>query len=422
MANELQSNINKKLLKKFVPNFLADTVACRTVERQVLVNDFDPSTGDQVAMKRPPQYTPQRTDDGNMTGLDDNPIRVGQVQAEVGQFITVKVEATQVERALQLDQLDELLKPIATDMVISLETELVQRMCNAAALQSGAKGTIINKWSDIANGGALMKEVGVPNGQRFALISNFEEVNLANVQSGLGVQPEVGSAWADATVRERFAGFDRVLASNNTAEYTIGTATAAALSATPNATYTQYKNTYQMALNLSGVTPGTGTFKAGQQIQIAASKLVNMRNQKIVRTGAGDVPITLTVLEDATAAAGVITGLKVSGAAINEAGVLSSFNTVNRALASGDALVLLGTAGSTVRQSLAYHKGFFGLGSVRLPKLDSLDSMIVEEQGFSIRVHKYADGTANKAMYRFDMLPTFACFNPFWGMQLSGTA
>ncbi|HSG92965.1 MAG TPA: P22 phage major capsid protein family protein, partial [Methylotenera sp.] len=419
-------NINKKLLKSFTKNFMADVVAAKTVERQLIVTDFDPSTGTQVAMKRGVQYTPQRSADGDLTAVTANPIRVGQVLGEVGQFITVFVENTQVEEALETDQLDMLLRPVAEDMAITLESELVDRMAKSAALYSGVKGTAVNKWSDVAQAGALMKEIGIPQGEMYALISNFEEVNLANVQSGLGVNPEVSTAWNTATIRERFAGFDRVLSTNNLPQYQVGTATAAALSATPDATYTAYKNSYQMSLNLSGVTPATGTFRAGQQFQIAASKLVNMRNQRVVHNQAGtEAPITLTVLEDATAVAGVITGLKVSGAAINEAGVLSSFNTVNRALASGDALVITGvsgTAGSVQRPALAYHKQFFGMGSVQLPKLHALDSNIINYDGFSIRVHRFSDGIGNKNRYRFDMLPTFACFNPFWGLQMAGTA
>lgn len=421
MANELQGNINKKLLRSFTKNFMADVVAAKTVERQLIVTNFDPSTGTQVAMKRGVQYTPQRTNDGDLTSATANPIRVGQVLGEVGQYITVFVENTQVEEALETDQLDQLLAPIAQDMAITLESELVDRMAKNAALVSGVTGTSVNKWSDVAEAGALMKEIGVPMGEMYSLISNFEEVKLANVQSGLGVNPQVGEAWTTATVRERFAGFDRVLTSNNLPQYTAGTATAAALSATPIATYTQYKDSYQMTLALSGVTPATGTFKAGQQIQIAASKLVNMRNQRLVKKDGNGVPITLTVLED-TAAVGGVASIKVSGAAIIEAGVLSSFNTVNRALTSGDALVFLGTASADVRPSLFYHKQFYGLGSVQLPKLHSLDSNVMNFDGFSIRVHRFSDGIGNKNRYRFDMLPTFACFNPFWGGQLYGTS
>jgi hypothetical protein len=266
-----------------------------------------------------------------------------------------------------------------------------------------------------------MKQAGLPEGDKYCVVNNFEQVALADKQNGLGVNPNVNDSWSSATIATRFGCFDRVLTSSNLAQYTQGTATAAALSATPVATYTQYKDTYQMSLALSGVTPATGTFKAGQQIQIAASKLVNFRNRNIVRSTAGDVPITLTVLEDATASGGVIAALKVSGAAIFENGVDAAFNTVNRALASGDAIVFLGSASSVQTPALAYHKGFFGMGSVQLPKLDSLDSMVMNYEGFSIRVHKFSDGKANKSFYRYDILPTFCCFNPFFGVQVSGT-
>lgn len=421
MANSLQSNYNKKLLMQFTKSFTSEITIAKSVERQVLVDQFDATTGGQVAMKRPTQYVPQRTNDGDLSAASKNPIKVGQVIGEVGQFCTVLVEATQVERALQLNQLEELLRPAATDMAIAVESELAARMVKAAAMTSGTKGTLVNKWSDIANAGALFKQAGVPSGEMYATINHFEETNLANVQSGLGVNPNVNDAWSTATIRERFAGFDRVMSSSNLAQYTVGTATAAALSATPAATYVAYKDSYQMTLALSGVVPAAGTFKAGQQIQIAASKLVNFRNRNIVRSTAGDVPITLTVLEDATASGGVIAALKVSGAAIFESGVDAAYNTVTRALASGDAIVFLGTASSTQTPALAYHKGFFGLGSVQLPKLDSIDSNVINHEGFSIRVHRYSDGTANKNFYRFDMLPTFCCYNPHWGMQVSGT-
>ncbi len=421
MANSLQSNYNKKLLMQFTNSFMSELTIAKAVERQVLVGDFDATTGGVVAMKRPTQYAPQRTNDGDLSAASTNPIKVGQVIGEVGQFCTVLVEATQVEKALQLNQLEELLRPAAMDMAIAVESELAARMTKAAAMTSGTKGTLINKWSDVANAGALFRQAGIPEGDKYCILNNFEEVNLADKQNALGVNPDVADSWSSATVRQRFAGFDRVLTSSNLAQYTVGTATAATLSATPASTYVAYKDSYQMTLALTGVTPAAGTFKAGQQIQIAASKLVNFRNRNIVRSTAGDVPITLTVLEDATASAGVIAALKVSGAAIFESGVDAAYNTVTRQIQSGDALVFLGTASSTQAPALAFHKGFFGMGSVQLPKLDALDSMVINQDGFSIRVHKFSDGKANKSFYRYDILPTFACFNPFWGMQVSGT-
>ena len=81
-ANNYQSNINKKLLKAFAPAMESSTVLMQTTSKQ-LVNDFYPSTdGDygQVSMKRPPQYVPQRTPDGDLSGGEANPVRTGKVR------------------------------------------------------------------------------------------------------------------------------------------------------------------------------------------------------------------------------------------------------------------------------------------------------------------------------------------------------
>ena len=193
MANNYQSNINAKLLKAFTKGFENSTVASNTVSKQ-LVNDADASNGGQVKMKRPTQFVPQRTADGDMSAQNTNPVRVGNVQAEVSDYITVYVENTQVEEALEADQLDQLLAPIAEDMATELESELVAFMAANAAHVTGDPDTAISKWSDVADSGALLKEIGAPSGKKYGLISCFDETVLADLQTQLGVNPEVNAA------------------------------------------------------------------------------------------------------------------------------------------------------------------------------------------------------------------------------------
>lgn len=425
MANDYQSNINKKLLKSFAKAFDSTTVLTNTVSKQ-LVNDFDASTGrgyGQVSMKRPTQYVPQRTSGGDLSSSSANPVVVGNVRGEVSDYITVYVENTQVEEALEADQLDQLLSPIAEDMVVELETELGAYMAKNASLISGDPDNGITKWSDIANAGALLKEVGAPMGEKYAVVNNFTESALADLQTQLGVNPEVMTAWDTATIKKNFAGFNNVMTSNNLPEYTAGNQTSGlTLGATPLATYSTYKDTYRMTLTITGATPTTGTLKAGQTLLIPASALVNMRNRKLVKNAAGaNVPFSVTVLDDATADGSGNMTVSVSGAAIFETGINGAYNTVNRAITSGDAVTVLdSTADNIVRPNLAYCKDFVGMGSVVLPKLHALDSMVMNHKGVSIRVHRFSDGVGNKNRYRFDMLPTFATFNPQWGLKMHG--
>jgi len=430
MANDYQSNTNKKLLKSFIKGFESSTVLTNTVSKQ-LVNEIDSSTGgtpgagDPVSMKRPTQYVPQRSADGDMTSKTANPVRTGKVSGNVSEngYITVFVENKQIEEALEADQLDELLRPIAEDMVVECESELAKYMTKNAALVTGDPDVAINKWSDVARAGALFKESGAPAGKKYAAINCFDETVLADLQTQLGVNPNVNEAWAGAVVKERFAGLDQVLTTNNLDEYTSGTDTAGiTLASTPASTYDAYKDTYRMSLALTGMTATTGTLKAGQQLQFSDSLLLNLRNRKVVRDSGAGVPITLTVLEDVTADGSGDATVLVSGAAINEADVDGAYNTVSKSLTSGDAVVVLGTAETTYRPALAYCEGFVGMGSVVLPKLHATDSMIINHKGMSIRVHKFSDGVANINKYRFDLLPTFATFNPFWGMQMHGNS
>lgn len=423
MANNYQSNINTKLLKQFAKSYESSQVLGKTVSKQ-LVNDFDASTGrgyGAVSMKRPPQYIPQRTSDGDLTSSSANPVKVGRVQAEVSDYITVYVENSQVEEALEADQLAELLNPIAMDMTTTLESELALYMAKNAALQTGDPDSSIAKWSDIAQAGALLKEIGAPQGMAYGVINSFTETNLADLQTQLGVQGEVGDAWSSAMVKRNFAGLD-VLTTNNLPAFTSGnTTTGLTVGATPLATYDAYKDTYRMTVTLAGATPTTGTLTAGTTLQFEGSNLLNMRNLKTLDKNGSPVKFTGTVLTDAVADGSGNIIVSISGAAINESGLDGAFNTVDAPITATDAVTVLNsTADKQYRPELAYCRDFVGMGSVVLPKLHSLDSNVMNFNGNSIRVHRFSDGVGNKNRYRFDMLPTFATFNPAWGVKMGG--
>ncbi len=275
----------------------------------------------------------------------------------------------------------------------------------------------------------MLKDIGAPSGKRFGVIDCFDETVLADLQTQLAVNPEVSTAWDNAVIKRGFAGLTEVLTTNNLPQYTTGNdVTGITLGATPAATYGTYKNTYRMALTLTGFTTTTGTLHAGTTLQFGTRHLVNMRNRKTLFKSGSEIPLTLTVLPDtdgsliytADGSGDIIA--QVSGAAIFETALNGAFNTVASALTSADVITIPETVSSTYRPSLAYCEGFVGIGSVVLPKLHATDSMIMNHKGISIRVHRFSDGVGNKNRYRFDILPTKACFNPFWGVRVNGVA
>jgi len=98
------------------------------------------------------------------------------------------------------------------------------------------------------------------------------------------------------------------------------------------------------------------------------------------------------------------------------------YNTIDSAPIAGDVITVLGTAGATIQSNLFYHKQAFGLATVKLPKLYSTDTLATTQDGFSIRVSRYADGDANTQKVRFDLLPAFVTFNPFFAGKGFGVA
>jgi len=93
--------------------------------------------------------------------------------------------------------------------------------------------------------------------------------------------------------------------------------------------------------------------------------------------------------------------ITVSGAAIYEAN--GQYNNVDAAPASGAVVTILGAASTLYQPNMFYTKQAFGLGTVKLPKLYSTDTIATTSDGMSIRVSKYADGDANTQKIRFDL-------------------
>jgi len=121
------------------------------------------------------------------------------------------------------------------------------------------------------------------------------------------------------------------------------------------------------------------------------------------------------VTEDVTLNASGAGNLVVAGAAIYEAN--GQYNTVASAPVSGDVVTLLGSNATVYQPAMFYHKQAFGLGTVKLPKLYMTDTIATTEDGMSIRITKYSDGDANTQKIRFDLLPAYATFNPFFAGQ-----
>ena len=420
MANNLSSNITRPLAKIFLEAFESSRVVTKTVNTQLLSGKFNPSTGTKVDFKRPHDYNSIRTTAGDISGSAKSDIIAGKSTGTVQPYFTSATSWSSIQEALELDQLEQILEPMARRLVTDLEVDLGKFMRINTGLNYGARGTAVDAWSDVAGAGAMMDSVGVPmSDNKYYLMNPFTTTALASAQSGLNAADGlVRTAFEKAQIASNFGGM-KALTSNALSSYTSGTTTdrSGDLKTAPDATYVTAKDTMQQTMVIQ--TLGSGTIEAGDQIQVAGVNRLNIATRQVVLDEAGAaVPWTGTVLSVVTIAGNEAT-VVVSGAAIFEAN--GQYNNVDAAPAAGAVVTILGAAATVFQPNLFYTEQAFGLGSVKLPKLYSTDTIATTEDGMSIRVSKYSDGDANTQKIRFDLLPAYAVFNPNFAGQGFGS-
>lgn len=422
MANNLDSNVSSIVLKKFAPMFQSDSVLMNTVDRQLIQGEINPNTGDTVFLKRPHQYKSLRTASGDISGSSKSPIISGKVPAKISNYCTVAVEYSQIEEAIKLNQLDEILRPISARIQTDIETELAKFILDNGALSLGTAGTSVSKWGDVAQCGSMLKDLGVVGGENYAVLDPWAAQDLANAQAGLaGNDSLIATAWERAQIPGNFAGL-RALMSNGLASRTAGSGAGAAavtVKTKPTVTYNTVKDTYQMTVVLTSTNFASKNLKAGDQVQFDTVHWVNQQSKQTLYKNGAALKFTATVTADATASGNDIT-VVLSGPAIKEAD--GAYNTVSKEIEAGDAVTVIGTADTEYKPNLFYNSMAIAMGTVELPKLHSKESSVMSspQGGLSIRVHKYSDGDKNIQMMRFDVLPAFAILNPLMCGQFHG--
>ena len=417
MPNNLNSNITRKVARVFLDAFESNRVLTKTVDTQLLSNKFNPSSGANVDFKRPHDYNTIRTAGGDISLSTKSDIIAGKATGTVQDFFTVATEWANIQEALELDQLEEILAPMATRIVTDLEVDFAKYMYKNCNLSVGTPGTAVTTWSHVAAAGSLMQEIGTPMKDIYYVMNPFTQQALASAQSGLySADRLVTNAWTKAQINTPFAGLQGI-SSNALATYTSGVNAdrAGTISGTPTATYVAHKDTMIQSIGVTAFS-AAGVIKAGEIVEVTGRFRTSISSRQTILDGAGaQVKWRGVVTADVTLGASGEGTLLVAGPAIFEAN--GQYNTISSALANGDVITVLGASNTIYKPNLFYQKQAFGLGAVKLPKLYEGDTIATTEDGMSIRITKYSDGDANTQKIRFDLLPAYATFNPFFAGQ-----
>ncbi len=428
MANNFASNFTRKLMDAFLPSFESSRVLSANVDTQMFAGKFNGSTGDTIDISRPTDFVTVRTATGDVSGATASDIITGKASAVVQNYFTSFVEFDEADEAIKMGNIDELLKPLATRMATDVELDFAAFMKNNTALLSGAVGTAITTWSDVANAASVLSATGVPeDGKWKAAINPFTAATLADVQRSLGAGGSAGglvkSAHTKGVITEDMAGL-RVLRANTLATHTTGTGAdrAGTLTGAPTPTYVGAKDTMTQTLAVTAFQANL-VVAAGEIITVtAASGAINRLNlstrEPIVDAAGAAILWTGTVTAEVTLDGSGAGNLVVTGPGIFEAA--GQYNTISQAIASGDVVTLSGAADTLVQPGMFWHKDAYTMASVPIKRLNSTDTIATTEDGFQFRVSMGSNFLENEQLVRIDFRPAYGVMNPFFAGQLFG--
>lgn len=423
MANNFDSNFTRKLARVFLEKFDSSRVLSKNVNTQLLAGKFDPSTGTIVDFKRPTDYTSVRTSAGDLSANTASDIITGKASGTVQDYFSVHVDFNEADEALKMDQLDQLLAPMATRIKTDLELDFAAFMMKNCNLVQGSAGVGVSTWDQIAAAGALMQSVGVPMDMPWCYAVNpFTQTALASNQRSLGggSDKNIDSANERAVITRNFAGFN-VMTATTLASYTTGSGAdrAGTLLSSPDVTYVTAKDTMTQTLDITGIAIGT-VIAPGETVIISGRNRLNLSTRQPILDSSGATVLFKGVVKTGATVSGTSTSIVISGPAIFESG--GAYNTVASAPVAGDIITLgCATQNKLIQPNLFWHPQAFGIGSVPLKKLYSTDTIATTADGLQFRVSKGTSFLQNKQLVRFDFRPAYACLNPFFAGHGYGT-
>lgn len=421
MANNFDSNITRKLARVFLEKFESERVLSKNVDTQLLSGAFNPSSGDTVDFKRPTDYVSNRTPEGDISALSPSDIITGKASGVVQDYFTVEVDYNEADEAIKMDQIDQLLAPMATRIKTDLELDFADFMRKNSGLLAGTYGAAVSTWDHVAEAGAVMQSAGIPMDSKwYYTVNPYTQRSLASDQRSLGSGGTSGGLISEshrkAIISDNFAGMTVMTAT------TLGSSVSGAgadrqgtIASNPDVTYLTAKDSMKQSIAVADFQANL-EIKAGEVVEITGRNRLNMSTREPVVDELGSVvAFTGVVTEDVTLSGAGAGTIVISGPAIFETG--GAYNTVDSAPISGDVITLLGSASKLVQPNLFWHKQAFSIGSVPIKKLHSTDTVATTEDGLQFRVSKGVSFRENKQIVRVDFRPAYSTLNPFFAGQ-----
>jgi hypothetical protein len=403
------ANAGLKLLKN-------NLVAAKLVDSESVDKTFKPGVGGTVYVKRPPEFI-IRT--GATASAQD--VTEGEVAVTIDKQAGVDVQFTSQEETLNVDALlrSKVLDASMSQIASYIDGEIIART-KEFHNWVGTPGQIVDSPSDFFKAPQRLDEMAIPANDRNALMTPEDGYGMAG--SLLANAAMQGSVAQDALKRAEIPMLGNVKSyiTQTIPSLTMGTRTNAAVDgASQNVTYAAVKSTYTQTLNVDGIGNAT-TVVPGEVFTIAGVYAVNPRTKAVL-----SYLQQFTVITGGTSvASGTATAQDLALTISPPIIVSGAYQNVSAAPADDAVVTWLGTASTTYRPSVAFHKTAIKLVSAKLimPYSGEADYATDPDTGLTVRYWRYSDGASDTHNHRWDVFFGTVNADRRLGTRFSGTA
>jgi hypothetical protein len=366
--------------------------------------------GESVNVRRPTDFTVR---DGKVATIQD--VVEGKIPVTVDLQKGIDFKFSSQDLTLQIGELSErVIKPAMIQLANQIDRDVMSefyKIPNHVTIPSGG----IDSFADFALAGTRADLIGIPDGDRYAVLDPTNYNALVGSQTALYIEKAATEAYRKGRLGE-INGWD-TYKSRNIPTLTTGTRITSDLVDLPivdgTFTWANSKDSTYITIHIDSTNGAADTIKAGEVFTISDVFDVN----PVTKVTLPHLKM-FTVMEDATMSSNegdlkIWPPIILSGA--QKTCHLSTGTDIN-----DNTVIWYGTASTGFGQNLFFHKNAFALTMVPMVKPPgAVDVGRRSYKGISVRVIPYYDGTNDDSNWRLDVLYGVDTIDPRLGVRAS---
>jgi hypothetical protein len=367
--------------------------------------------GDTISVRRPVRFTAQ---DGATAVMQD--VTEGKFSLTMDKRKHVAWLFSTQDLTLSIEEYSKrYIEPAAIALANQIDTDLCG-LYKGVWNWVGTPGNTVNSFADFAKAPERLDNGAVPKRPRMSVLSPADWWGMVGSQTSLFQEAMVKRGFEQGEI-ENVAGIstdmDQNIKTHTVGTWSGGSPIAEIDNGTLSTDYALSKDSGTMTIHIDGLTANTGTVLEGDVFTIEGINAVNpitkaqlpylqqfVCRQSVTADGTGDADVIISPP--------IITS--------------GPYQTVSAAAVDGANIVPVGTVNTGYPQNLVFAKNAFALVTADLEMPDGATFKARDSQdGYSLRVIKWYDGTTDEEKIRLDVLYGTKALYPDLATRLSGT-